>query len=131
MKFGRFRLRTLLIAVAFAALLIEMVGLGRRSRRYAAQAQAAASAETVNRNVARNSRIAASQDSAAAERIASADPAKAAALRAHAEMHYRNIPFFEAQAKNAGSKREVFERAMMRPWEGDPPDAEGLATTPP
>ena len=131
MKYRTFRVRTFLIAVVAVALLIELVGLGRRSRHYAAQAQTAASAETINLRVVANSRIAASQCVAEADQVATTDPTRAAALRARASFLGRHVPFFEAQAKEAAGHRATFERAMTHPWKGDPPDATRLLVTPP
>jgi hypothetical protein len=81
--------------------------------------------------VARNCSLTASQDRTEEDRIEATDPAKAAVLRAHAEMLFRSIPFHEAQEKNVALKRRIFERAVTHPREGDPPDAERLATTAP
>jgi hypothetical protein len=131
MRLPRLKIRTLLLLLAGIALLIELVGLGRRSRHYAAQAQAAASAEQVNRNVARNSRLAAGQFLEEADRIAANDPARAAGLRERAGMLVRQIPFFEAQARTSAQSRAMFERAVTHPWEGNPAVATRLATTPP
>jgi hypothetical protein len=130
MKLPRLKVRTLLIAVAILALCFEVVGLGRRSRRYAAQAQAAATAEETNREVARNSKLFAAQCLEKAAQIEATDPAKAAELRAQADRSIRNILFFEDQARQAASSRTVFERAVSHPWEGDPPDAPRLNRTP-
>src|SRR5688572_8556456 len=101
MKLRRIRLRTLMILVIAVALPIELVGLGRRSRHYAAQARDADQAERVNRDVARNSRLAASQAAEQADRLAATEPAKAAALRHRVDRLLGSIPFFEAQAGRA------------------------------
>src|SRR6185312_13547111 len=131
MKRARLRVRTLLIGVAILAVLLEIGGLGRQSRRYATKAREAAEAERINQNVARNSKLYASQCLEQAARIAATDPAKAADLRAKAERTIESIPSFEGQARRAAKARIAFERAMTHPWEGQPPDVPRLNSTPP
>ncbi len=133
MKLPRFRLRTAMIGMVALALLIEVVGLGRSSRRYATKSNEAAEAERVNRRVIENARLAAAQNIEQADRVASTDPAKAAELRSKAELILGNIPFFEAQARDAAVARAVFDRAVSHPWEGAPADLDTrrLASTPP
>jgi hypothetical protein len=131
MKLLKPSIRTLLLVVLGVALLIELIGLGRRARHYAVQAQAAATAEQTNRNVIRKSRLAAVQCLEEAHRIAGADPARAVKLRARAELFMRDVPFFEAQAEKSARYKVAFERAATHPWESGPADAPPLATTPP
>ncbi len=133
MKLPRFRLRTAMLGMIALAIAIEVVGLGRNSRRYATMAMEAAEATQVNRRVIENSKIFAAQTIEQADRIASTDPTKASELRAKAEATLGNIPFFEAQAKDAEIARAAFDRAMTHPWEKAPAeiDTRRLASTPP
>ncbi len=133
MKLPRFRLRTAMIGMVALAVLIELVGLGRSSRRFATKAHEAAEAERVNRGTIENARLGAAYNIEQADRLASTDPAKATELRSRAEMILGNVPFFEAQARNAAAAKVAFDRAMTHPWEGPPADIDTrrLATTPP
>jgi hypothetical protein len=72
----KFKVRTLLLGVVAIAVLIEVVGLGRRSRRFAAQAEAAAATEETNLRVSRNSKIAAAPSIEEADLVMGTDPAR-------------------------------------------------------
>ena len=131
MKLPRLRVRTLLIVVAILALLLEIGGLGQRSRHYASKAREAADSELTNANVARNSKLYAAQCLEEAAKITATDPAKAADLRAKADRAVHNIPFFESQAARSSKARVAYDRAMTHPWESAPPDDLRLNTTAP
>jgi len=130
MKPFRFQVRTLLLAVIVAAVLIEIVGLGRRSRHLAAQAQSAAQAEQVYRRALSTADFAAAQQRAKADQLQSTDLDQSRTLRASAKNVIASIPFFEAQADRAAARKVAFERAMYRPWEVVPPDGQPPSTPP-
>ena len=131
MKLPRLKVRTLLIVVAILAVLLELVGLGQRSRHYATRAREAAEAEQSNHRVVHDAKIYLIESLKEADRIAAKEPARAAGLRLNAERLTRSIPFLEGQAIRAAKAKATFERAMTHPWEGNPPDVDRLNTTPP
>ena len=131
MRFPRFKVRTLLLMVIGAAILIEIAGLGHRSRQIAAQAQAAARAEQNYLRILSTSGLAAAQQREQADRLQATDPEQARTLRAQASNVIANIPFFRQQAEQATVHRVALERAMYRPWESAPPAVGRLNTTPP
>lgn len=130
MRLPKLNVRTLLIVVAATAVLLELVGLGHRSRKYAAEASRAGELEQSSIRIARDVEIYAAEILKEAERIVARDPDKAAKLRLDAERSIRNVSFRKELAVKAAKARESYERAVTHPWE-DPPKEDGrLYATP-
>ena len=121
MKRPRLKVRTLLVGVAVLAVLLELVGLGQRSRHYAARAREASEVELNNQRIVHDAKIYLVQSLDEADRIASKEPERAAALRLNAERLTHSIPYLESQAVKAAKAKVIFERAMTHPWKVIPP----------
>jgi hypothetical protein len=131
MKLPRFKVRTLLIAVPIVALLLEIGGLGQRSRFYARKAREAADREQSDIQIAHDAKIYLAESLKEADRIEAKEPARAAGLRVNAERLTRGIPYLEREAIRAARAKVTYERAMTHPWEGDPAIDDSLDKTPP
>ncbi len=131
MKLPRLKVRTLLIVVAALAVLLEVIGLGQRSRRYATEASKAAELERSSLQIAHDAEIYLVESLKEADQIVAKDPARAAWLRLNAERLTRSIPYLRGEAVKAAEAKASFERAMTHPWEGPPKEDDRLYATPP